>query len=70
MKNKDLTRILAEVLDKPLFMPPVPGFVIKMLKGEFGSVLLQGQKVSPKKLLKAGFQFDFPNVKKALSKLV
>ena len=57
-------------MGKPLFMPPVPGFVIKLLKGEFGSVLLQGQKVFPRKLLEAGFQFDFPDLKKALTELV
>ena len=70
VKNRDLTKILAEILGKPLFMPPVPGFVIKLVKGEFGSVLLQGQKVFPRKLLEAGFQFDFPDLEKALTELL
>jgi len=70
VKNRDLTRILAEVLGKPLFLPAVPGFVIKLIKGEFGSVLLQGQKVFPRKLLKAGFQFEFPGLKMAITDLV
>lgn len=70
VKNRDLTRILAEVLGRPAFLPPVPGFVIKWIKGEFGSVLLQGQKVFPGKLLKAGFQFEFPGLKMTLTDLV
>lgn len=68
--NRDLTTILAEVLGKPTFLPAVPGFVIKLMKGEFGSVLLQGQKVFPRKLLEAGFQFDLPGLKRALVDLV
>ncbi len=68
--NRDLTTILAKVSGKPAFLPPVPGFVVKLMKGEFGSVLLQGQKVFPRKLLEAGFQFDFPGLRETLTDLV
>jgi hypothetical protein len=44
--------------------------MIKMVLGEFGSVLLQGQKVLPRKLLEAGFQFSFPELKGALDDLL
>ena len=70
VRNKDLTRILGKVLGRPTFMPSVPGFVIRMVKGEFGSVLLKGQKVIPEKLLKAGFQFKYPDMLIALKDLV
>ena len=70
VRNQDLTEILGKVLGKPTFMPSVPGFVIRMVKGEFGSVLLKGQKVLPEKLQKAGFQFQYPNLSGALQDLL
>ncbi len=68
--NREFTAILAGVLGKPAFLPPVPGFFIKLMKGEFASILLQGQKVFPKKLLEAGFPFAYPSLKKALTDLL
>ena len=70
VRNMDLTRALGEVLGKPTFMPAVPGFMIRMVMGEFGSVLLEGQKVLPKRLMDADFRFKFPKIKKALKDLV
>jgi len=40
--NRELTQTLGEVLGKPTFMPAVPGFVMSLILGEFGSVLLKG----------------------------
>lgn len=70
VRNKDLTKALAGALGKPAFMPAVPAFIIRMVKGEFGSVLLKGQKVIPEKLLKAGFQFQYPRLQGALENLL
>jgi uncharacterized protein len=70
VRNKDLTKILGEALGKPTFMPSVPGFLIRMVKGEFGNVLLKGQKVFPEKLLNAGFQFQYPDLLSALQNLL
>jgi uncharacterized protein len=69
VRNKELTRILAEVLGKPAFLPAVPGFMLKIILGEFGDVLLKGQKVLPQKLRGLGFQFEFPSLKEALQNL-
>jgi uncharacterized protein len=38
--------------------------------GEFGSVLLKGQRVVPKKLLDAGFRFSFSDIGIALKDLL
>lgn len=70
VRNMDLTRVLAEALGKPTFMPAVPGFMLRMIMGEFGSVLLEGQKALPKRLLDTGFRFKFPKIKKALEDLL
>jgi len=68
--NREMTRLIGEVLGKPTFMPSVPGFMVKMLMGEFGSVLLAGQRVLPRKLTDWGFQFQFPTMKQALTDLL
>jgi len=68
--NRAFTMALGRALGRPTFLPAVPGFVLKMIKGEFGTVLLKGQRVIPKKLLDAGFRFQFPAVEDALRDLV
>jgi uncharacterized protein len=70
VRNREMTRILAEVLGKPAFLPAVPGFMLKLILGEFGDVLLKGQKVLPKKLLDLGFHFIYPDLKAALQNLL
>ena len=70
VQNEALTKALANVLEKPSFMPSVPGFLIRMVKGEFGNVLLKGQRVIPEKLLSSGFQFKYPNISDALTDLL
>lgn len=68
--NENLTKEIAEVLDKPLFMPNIPGFVMKLMFGELSVALLEGSRTSSEKLQNAGFQFKFPNLKNALEDLL
>lgn len=70
VRNEDLTRTLAEVVHRPLFMPRVPGFVLKTVLGELGEVLLKGQRTVPAKLQSHGFRFKFPTLRGALEDLV
>ncbi|UFH32776.1 TIGR01777 family oxidoreductase [Chryseobacterium sp. C-71] len=67
--NENLTKEIAEVLDKPLFMPNIPGFVMKLMFGELSVALLEGSRTSSEKLQNSGFQFKFPNLKNALEDL-
>jgi len=68
VRNKDLAKALGKVLHRPSFMP-APGFMIKLVLGEFGSVILEGQRVVPRRLLDHGFVFQYPNIDKALQSL-
>lgn len=68
--NEELTRTLAHALKRPLIAPSVPGFVVRMVLGEFGDVLLTGQRVAPRRLLDAGFRFQFPELANALKDLL
>ena len=69
VRNKDLGKALGKALHRPSFMP-APGFMIKLVLGEFGSVILEGQRVIPKRLLDSGFAFQYPEIDKALQEIV
>jgi len=70
VRNKELTKSLGEALGKPTFMPSVPGFLLRVILGEFGSVLLKGQRVVPRRLLREDFRFQFPDLNGALRDLL
>jgi len=69
VRNKDLAQALGKAMGRPSFLP-APGFMMKLILGEFGSVLLEGQRVIPEKLLKAGFSFRYPNIDEALRQII
>jgi uncharacterized protein (TIGR01777 family) len=70
VQNKEMTKILGAVLKRPTVMPFVPGFVLKVIVGEFADSLLRGQRVIPAKLEAKNFRFLFPEMKQALENLL
>ncbi|ASK29551.1 TIGR01777 family protein [Chryseobacterium sp. T16E-39] len=68
--NENFTRKIAEVLHKPLFMPNVPSFILKLIFGELSVALLEGSRVDSQKIQDAGFKFQFPDLKNALEDLL
>jgi uncharacterized protein len=69
LTNRDFSKILAEVLHRPLG-PKVPKFALKLMFGEAAEVLLSSQRVTPAALLRDGFKFKFPTAKEALENLL
>jgi len=67
--NAEFTRALGRVLGRPTFMR-VPAFALRLLFGEMGTVLLEGQRAVPKRLLEAGYTFRFTEVEAALGDLL
>jgi NAD dependent epimerase/dehydratase family enzyme len=68
--NRAMTRAIAKTLNKPLVLPPIPGFVIRLAVGEIAEVVLNGSVVSSRKIQETGFIFEFPSVDKALENLL
>ncbi|MEH7439439.1 TIGR01777 family oxidoreductase [Neobacillus drentensis] len=64
----DFGKTLAEILDRPHWLP-VPSFALRLLLGEMSTLVVDGQKVLPNKLLDHGFQFQYPNLEKALKNI-
>jgi NAD dependent epimerase/dehydratase family enzyme len=65
---KEFAKALGRALGRPSWAP-VPGAPLKILLGEFGASLLEGQRAVPKKLLDSGFHFRFADVDAALRDL-
>jgi uncharacterized protein (TIGR01777 family) len=69
VRNRDLAKALGRVLRRPSFLT-TPGFMLRLVLGEFGSVLLEGQRVIPAKLVKHGYAFRYPDITAALEQVV
>ena len=69
VRNRDLARALGKVLHRPSFLP-APGFMVQWVLGEFGAVILEGQRVIPRRILDNGFVFPYPEIDKALQSIV
>ena len=64
--NAQFSHTLGDVLHRPA-VATVPEFAIKLMFGEMGEeTLLSGQRVEPRRLLDAGFRFDYPELSDAL----
>jgi len=68
--NELLTKAIAKTLDKPLFLPNIPQFIMKLLLGEMHQLLFSSQHVSCRKLLNENFQFKYASLDKALHDLL
>jgi len=67
--NRQFAHAIGKVMSRPAFFP-VPAFVIRLLFGEMGMMVLEGQRVSSKKLEDLGFQFLYPDAESALRGLL
>ena len=64
--NQDFVKTLGRVLGRPTLMH-VPAFTIDLMLGEMGrTLLLEGAKVIPQKLVERRFQFTCPTLESAL----
>jgi uncharacterized protein (TIGR01777 family) len=69
VRNRDFAKALGKVIGRPSFLR-APSFMIRTLMGEMGTVVMNSQRVIPDKLLKNGFEFQYPDIHKALRNLL
>jgi len=67
--NAEFGRAVGRVLGRPAFMP-APAPAMRLLFGEMASVLLEGQRTVPERLIEAGYRFRFPALEPALRDLL
>ncbi|AKA34169.1 TIGR01777 family oxidoreductase [Flagellimonas lutaonensis] len=68
--NAKLTKEAGKVLERPLWLPNVPKWVLRLVLGEMSYVVLASQRVSSKKIEERGFVFEYANVGGALQNLL
>ncbi len=68
--NKVFTEVLAFVLNRPIWLPNIPVILMKLVFGEMSNLLLEGSRISADKILEAGYKFQFPGLKSALTNLI
>lgn len=68
--NTELTKAIAKILNKPLFLPNIPKFFMKLVLGEMYILLFESQRVSSKKIEDSGFDFTYSNVQPALEAIL
>lgn len=69
VRMSEFSKTLGQVLNRPSWLP-VPSFALEVLLGDGAKVVLEGQQVLPKRTIESGFQYEYPNVKKALENLL
>lgn len=67
--NKVLTKTLGKILHRPTVIP-LPKFVLKLLFSEGATVLTEGQRVIPERLLEHHFKFKYPTIEEALREVL
>ena len=70
LSNKSFIKKLCKVLQRPMFLPSVPAFLLKMFLGEMATLALMSQKVSNAKVLKTGFVFKHEAIEPALQSIL
>jgi hypothetical protein len=68
--NQELTSQIAKVLNKPLWLPNVPEFALKLALGEMATIVLGSQLVSNNKIDSQRFLYKFTHIKPALEDLL
>jgi uncharacterized protein (TIGR01777 family) len=63
--NMEFGKVLGKVLRRPSYLP-VPSIVFVLIFREMSTVLLDGQRQIPERLLKLGYKFQYPRAEQAL----
>jgi uncharacterized protein len=68
--NRAFIKSVAKTINRPLWLPAIPEFALKLVLGEMADMVLKGCVVSPAKIQQTGFVFQFDSLDKALNNLL
>jgi uncharacterized protein (TIGR01777 family) len=70
LQQKQFCKILGKAMSRPSWLP-VPGLLMRLFMGEMAEeLLLSGQRVIPKRLLEAGYEFQYLEAESALHEIL
>jgi uncharacterized protein len=67
--NATLTHAIARRLNKKLWLPKAPAWVLRLVLGEMSELVLKGVKTDNKKIRSTGFEFEYTDLDRALEVL-
>jgi uncharacterized protein (TIGR01777 family) len=67
--NSQFAQTVGKVLTRPAILP-VPSFGLRLLLGEMSTVVLDGQRLSARRLSNLGFTFKYPLIEDALKNIL
>ena len=67
--HNNFVRVMAGIMKRPVFLPPVPSFVLKIILGEMADLAIKGSRISSNKIRDAGYSFLFPDIENAFKDL-
>lgn len=70
VSNEDFTKAIGKQLNRPVFLPKVPAFLLKLILGEMANLIIFGSDVSSKKIQSTGFRFQFNTLEESLRNLL
>lgn len=65
VRNNEFSKTLANVLNRPAFFR-VPAFMLRLVAGELGDLVLNSQRAVPNRLASSGYSFKYPGLSEAL----
>ncbi len=68
--NKELVECVAKNMGNSVWLPRIPSVALKIALGEMSRIILSSQLVSSEKIEKAGYDFKYKNLSKALEDLI
>ncbi|MEX2162601.1 MAG: TIGR01777 family oxidoreductase [Anaerolineales bacterium] len=69
LPNRAFARTLGRVMHRPVWAP-VPRFALQLAFGEVATVVMDGQRALPSKLMQLGFKFAYSDLEPALKDLL
>jgi NAD dependent epimerase/dehydratase family enzyme len=70
VNNREFTKAIAQAIHKPIWLPAVPSFVMKILLGDMAYIVLKGGAISSKRVQREGYRFKYEKLDDALRDLL
>jgi len=67
--NREFSQAIGRAMGRPSFMP-APAIALKLALGEMSTLVLDGQRAVPSKLIELGYTFKYPTAEVALTELL
>lgn len=67
--NAEFGQTVSKIMRRPYWLP-APAFMLRLALGEMSTLVLDGQRVLPKRLLEMGFSFTYGELRNALEDLL